>query len=180
MRILVDMDGVITDFEREFLERWRQQHPDKLHIPLEERTIFYLIKQYPAEYDKHIRQIISTAGFYRDQRPIPGSLESLSEMLKLGLEVFICTSPLTDYQNCVLEKFEWVDRHLGKEWVNRLILAKDKTMVLADILIADKPQVDGVVTRTPWEHVLYDAPYNKKVTGKRRLTWANWKEVLSV
>ena len=33
MRILIDMDGVIADFEGEFLRRWKETHPDKEFIP---------------------------------------------------------------------------------------------------------------------------------------------------
>ncbi len=29
-----------------------------------------------------------------------------------------------------------------------------------------------------WEHVLYDHAYNRAENSKRRLTWANWKDVL--
>ncbi len=29
MRILVDMDGVIADYNQEFLQRWRTRYPDK-------------------------------------------------------------------------------------------------------------------------------------------------------
>lgn len=29
MRVLIDMDGVIADFDKEFLQRWRNHHPEK-------------------------------------------------------------------------------------------------------------------------------------------------------
>ncbi|HEX9597652.1 MAG TPA: hypothetical protein VF982_12285, partial [Anaerolineales bacterium] len=67
--------------------------------------------------------------------------------------------------------------HLGRDWISQLILSTDKTLVQGDILIDDRPEIKGAV-KPVWEHVLYDQPYNRKVEGQRRLTWATWKEVL--
>ena len=49
MRILVDMDDVLADFDGEFLKRWRVRHPEKMFVPLEERKTFYLKESYPQE-----------------------------------------------------------------------------------------------------------------------------------
>ena len=97
----------------------------------------------------------------------------------MGLQVFICTSPLTTYKNCVLEKYQWVEDQLGADWVNRIILTKDKTLVKADYLIDDKPNITGVESMPAWEHILYDRPYNREV-NKKRLVWTNWKSVLNL
>jgi len=178
MRILVDMDGVITDFDKEFLERWRKRHPDKPYIPLEERTTFYVKDQYPEELKPLVADILLEPGFFRDMLPVTGAKDALDEMEKMGFEVFICTSPLSIYKNCVLEKYEWVEKYLGSPWLKRVILTKDKTIVEADILIDDKPLITGVENKPKWDHILYDRPYNRGI-DKRRMTWANWKDVLS-
>jgi 5'-nucleotidase len=176
MRILIDMDGVIADFDGEFLKRWRERYPDKFYIPMEERTAFYVKDQYPEELKPLVVEIIREPGFFRDIMPMEGAKEALTEMDKLGLEVFICTSPISSYKNCVLEKYEWVEKYLGADWVKRIILTKDKTLIKADCLIDDKPEITGVESVPSWEHVLYDRPYNKE-GNKRRLTWENWKDV---
>lgn len=177
MRILVDMDGVIADFDGEFLKRWRERHPDKFFIPLEERTTFYVKDQYPEELKPLVAEILLEPGFFREIMPMDGAREALLEMERLGLELFICSSPLSAYRNCVLEKYEWVEKFLGADWVKRLILTKDKTLVKADYLIDDKPEITGAETVPAWEHILYDRPYNRGA-NRKRLTWANWKEVL--
>lgn len=46
LRVLVDMDGVICDFEQSFLDKFREQHPDEPYIPLSERRGFYIDEQY--------------------------------------------------------------------------------------------------------------------------------------
>jgi len=178
VRVLVDMDGVLTDFESGFLDRWRELYADRIFIPIEQRTTFYIADQYPQEWKESVYDIFEAPGFYRSLRPIPGGVEALRAMQATGIEVFVCSSPLTEYKNCVLEKYEWIDEHLGKDWTKNLILAKDKTVIKADFLIDDRPQVKGAEEHPSWQHILYDAPYNRGVIGKKRLDWENWRAVL--
>lgn len=178
MRILVDMDGVIADFEGDFLRRWRELYPERKYVPLEERRGFYLREQYPEEYINHVQEIYRGEGFYQNLPPMPGALEALKEIKEIFKNVFLCTSPmLPKYENCVLEKYHWVYKHLGEEWVYNMILTKDKTIIKGDVLIDDMPDIIGS-EKPEWEHILYDQPYNRNVNDKRRLTWKNWKEVL--
>src|SRR5258706_16109929 len=116
MRILVDMDGVLADFETAFLTQWKQRHPEKPYISLEERSTFYLHEQYPLELRDLVPEIYCAPNFFRSLAPIPGGKAALHEMKAMGCEVFICTSPLLFYENCVLEKFQWIEDVLGREW----------------------------------------------------------------
>ena len=177
MRVLVDMDGVIANFEGRFLEIWREQHPDKIYFTPEQRTTVFLIDQYPAEYRSLIRQILEAPGFFRSLAPIPGGLEALTEMKNAHLEVFICTTPLVQYQNCVTEKFEWIEQNFGPEWIDRMILTFDKTLVRADYLIDDMPSIKGAETPS-WQHIIYHWHKNAFERTRKRLTWQNWKEVM--
>ena len=63
----------------------------------------------------------------------------------MGHEVFICTAPLTNYENSVLEKYKWVEKNFGHEWIKKIILTKDKTLIKGDILIDDNPEIFGSV-----------------------------------
>ena len=177
MRILVDMDGVIADFDQEFLQRWRKRHPEKFYMPLEQRTVFYVKDEYPEELKPFVAEILLESSFFEEMVPVPGAIEALIEMDARGFEVFICSSPLSTYGNCVLEKYKWVEKFIGPSWVKKIILTKDKTIVKADYLIDDKPEISGVEKEPSWEHIVYDRPYNRGV-NKKRLTWANWKDIL--
>jgi len=177
MRILVDMDGVIADFDQELLMRWRARHPDKPYVPLEERKTFYVKDSYPEELKPLVAEILLESSFFREMLPMKGAKKALEEMREKGWEVFICTSPLSTYKNCVSEKYEWVENYLGPSWVKQIILTKDKTVIKGDFLIDDKPLITGVEASPEWEHILYDRPYNREA-NRRRITWDNWKDIL--
>ncbi len=171
------MDGVIANFEKGVLDTYRSRHPDKPFVPLEQRTSFYVKEQYPKELQPLIEEIYLSQGFYLGLPVIEGSLEALSELVSRGDDVHICTSPLSKNPFCVQEKYDWVKTHLGKDWVDRVLIRKDKTLEGGNFLIDDKPDVTGSQIPT-WEHILYSQPYNLHVNSKRRMTWKNWKSVI--
>lgn len=177
--ILVDMDDVLADFEGQFLETWKKKFPRHPYVPIEKRETFRIEDNYPGEFEKDIRNIYTAPGFFENLSLIPGAKEAIAKMQSLGHDVFICTSPISAYENCVLEKYHWVAKNLGYEWTKRMIVTKDKTLIYGDILIDDKPEHKGL--RTPlWKYVLFDAPYNKKVKANLRITWKNWEKILEI
>ncbi|MCD0506228.1 5'-3'-deoxyribonucleotidase [Bordetella petrii] len=178
MLILLDQDGVLADFEHAFLAAWRRKHPDTEPVAYENRRSFRILEDYPAELRARAEAIYTAPGFIRDLPPVPGALEAYRELLALGMDVRICSSPLHQFENCVAEKYLWVERHLGRPATERLILTRDKTLVRGDLLIDDKPHIEGAV-RPSWRHIVYDAPYNRQAAGRPRLTWSNWRNVLA-
>lgn len=177
MIVLLDQDGVLADFERGFLLAWAQAYPDQPAIPLAQRRRFRLAEDYPEHLRADVAAVYAAPGFFLDLPPIEGAISAVGEMLAAGLDVRICTAAIDDYENCVLEKFRWVERHLGRDFTHRMILTKDKTLVAGDWLVDDKPAITG--SRAPqWQHVLFDAPYNRQVSDVPRLNWTNWRSVL--
>ncbi len=178
-RILVDQDGVLADFENGFLNAWKQKFPERPFVPIEERKTFSIRRDYPEEYSEDIYKIYTAKGFIENLPLIPGAIEAIRQMQKAGHFIKICTSPLSRYDNCVTEKFAWVERHFGIEWTKNIIIAKDKTQIRGDFLIDDKPEITGDMNPI-WEQIVFDQPYNKHITKKRRLiSWDNWQTVLN-
>lgn len=178
MLILLDQDGVLADFEHAFLDAWRQRHPDIEPVAYEDRRAFHILEDYPAELRPRAEAIYTSPGFIRNLPPVPGAIEAYHALLGLGMDVRICTSPLRQFENCVAEKFLWVERHLGRAATERMVLTRDKTLVRGDLLIDDRPNIKGAVPPS-WRHIVYDAPYNRHVADRPRLTWANWRNVLA-
>lgn len=173
--ILVDMDDVLADYGGAFLRIWRQRFPERLWVPAEQRRFYNHHEEYP-EYAQDVRKITSEKGFFLGLEPIDGGIEAVKKFISDGHKVRICTRPTTIFSHCVSEKYDWVEKYMGKECKNIIIPTDDKTWVKGDILIDDHPKIVGEYTPT-WEHIVYDKPYNQNTPG-RRLTWKNYAEVI--
>jgi len=176
--LLVDMDSVIVDWDGAFMDRWLKRHPEDEEL-IRNRKEFEFEKNFPPERQDEIIEVMTEPGYYSSMRALPGVIAALKEIVELGYDVRICTAPdLRCAPACAAEKFQWVKEHLGEEWMSRLIIARDKTHVKGKLLVDDKPYVTGSGVPS-WEHVVFDAPYNRDVGGKNRLArWADWRQVL--
>lgn len=179
MIILIDQDGPLADFEGGFIDRWQALFPKEPFIPFDQRKSFYIRDDYPSRLREKVASVYLVPGFCFNLKPVPGSIDAVKSILELGHDVRICTSPLSRYENCVLEKFQWVEKHLGYDFTKKIIFAKDKTLIRGHFLIDDRPNIEGVID-PEWEHILFDCPYNWDVINKRRLNWNNWQEVLNL
>lgn len=178
MIILVDQDQTIADFEGRFLQLWRRRYPERPFIPLKERQGLPLVYDYSRRWRRDVDAILLERGFFLKLEPIPGMRKALLEMRAAGHEVFICTSPKRGSAHCVEEKYFWLKKHLGLYFAERMITARDKTLVRGNVLVDDWPKITGAM-RPVWRHVLFDFPYNRHLKRHPRLErWRDWKKVL--
>lgn len=178
------MDGVLADFERGVYETLLRDYPTVPAINPSQRTTFYTRDDYLQDDHPIIDGITHRPGFFLNLPLIEGALDGFREMwFTKGLYVTVCSSPLSRNKYCIPEKLKWLasrfEGDLGEKIKERAIIIKDKSLVRGDILVDDRPSFSDRLEFEPsWEHVLFTQPYNENVTGKRRLNWDNWKEVL--
>lgn len=181
--ILVDMDGVLANFELGFLTAWRDRFPHEPFIPLADRNTFYLHEQYGEERQRMVRSITREPGFFHSLPPIDGSIEGIMALRDRGPTVHICTAPLAGTPTCLQEKYDWVLDLLGKDFAKSMIIARDKTLIRGDFLIDDRIKLQGFYEDCPsWEHIIFEAPYNSGAPGHRyRIkSWAHAPEIFDM
>jgi len=150
MRIFIDMDGVIADFQSA-VEDYKKEHGlEKLHRP-----------ELKIDFEKI---------------PVmPGAQEALTKLNQEGHEIFIATTPPWDRPEAWGHKRDWIAEHFP--WLKKkMFLTHRKDLLDGDLLIDDtrwRGQPDfkgtwiwfGVDSRfKDWEQVLnYITNRNEKI-----------------
>ena len=164
--VLVDVDGVLSNFELHFYNKFIQEYPDLEPIPLYDRTVHMVVHQYLDRYpqlkvrENDLYGIYFNEGFFKDMPLIPGSKKAMNFLSK-HYSVRFCASFPEDLGHCVSEKLEWVKANFGPEFTKKTIVSKDKTMVRGTVLIDDRNKGSGQL-EPGWKLVLYDQPYNRE------------------
>lgn len=177
-RILVDLDGVLADFDGAFAAVWSNRYPNRALPDPATQSSPRIVKALPTEWHGDAHALIGAPGFYRTLPTIDGAIDGVRQLAGTFPDVWICSTPLRAWNPCVPEKYAWVEEHLGQPWTERLLLTQDKSIVCADVLIDDYANLP-FQDRAAWRLVLHDRPYNQAAVGLPRMTWANWREVLT-
>jgi len=178
--VLVDMDGTIADFDQRALQLMKQRHGKAFDVEHSTLKSFPFAANFDASYKRPISSMLSEENFFRSFQPIDGAIQALKEMqAHESIEVFFCTAPIRANPFCASEKMEWIREHLGDDWVARIIITSDKSLVRGDILIDDAPQAKGDSLEPVWEQVWFRQPYNIGLSGKRHLKrWSEWRAIV--
>lgn len=177
MRFLTDMDGTIAGFEAELNRRWQLRWSDRPLVSDAERTVAYLAEE-PGheEWAEDLWAIPKEPGFYLSLQPFPGAVDTLNLLVQRGHEVLLVSTPMFN-PHCAGEKFAWIHAHLGAEWLDRIVLCRDKSVIQGDVMIDDWPKMRGE-ERATWTRVIYDAPYNQAIEGPRLYNWLRPESVV--
>jgi len=168
--VLVDMDGVLADFE-EPNNRILRDHGI---APVENRTDFYYADTYrdSPEIQELIYRENRRPGFFESFPVIDGANKGLQRIRDAGFRPRICSSPLEEHPTVVGEKRRWLAARLGDWAVEDAIFDRNKSGYDASSLIDDRPTVRGA-DNAPWQQVMFTQPYNLGVETDYRLNGWN-------
>lgn len=80
----------------------------------------------------------SREGFYLDLEPIKDAIEAMEWIARnKNIDAFILSAPSVYNPHSYTEKRLWIEKHIGFDWCNRLVLSPDKSIVQKGFLIDD-------------------------------------------
>lgn len=111
IRVFIDMDGVLVDFDGYAKDKG---------LTGAEAKVF--------------------PNAYRDMYPMPYAIESVGQLEALGYEVWVASKPPTEVPDACADKVRWVMHYLP-QYTRRIILTPDKGLLGCawDHLIDDRP-----------------------------------------
>jgi 5'-nucleotidase len=167
---LVDMDGPLADFDRLFFDRCAE-NGWRLDCTLEEQRHRHATDHLPDRRERRLaRQMVHTTRWFLDLPVTPGAQEGLEALAAAG-QVWIVTKPLEANPWCRDDKAAWLERSFGEQWVQRLIVAPDKSMIRGDVLLDDAPREDWFAAAS-WRPVIFSRPWNG--AGSRWADLPHW------
>jgi len=166
--VLVDMDGCLVNLWDSIGDVMRRNG----FLPIAEIDLkeWDIAKIYPDHVlQSEADRALNTFGTFFKAKPRDGAVEAMQDLASV-YDVRIVTTPWAGNPYCTKEKIDWVLLNLGTQWVHRMIITYDKTLVRGDVLIDDKPDITGVMS-PEWEHILFHQGYNAGVNRPRILHW---------
>lgn len=159
-----DLEGDKNLTREEVFGRYGVRLRKKLYVDMDDT-----ICDYSSLWQIYIQKFPEVAypqskfGFFSRLKPIPGALESLKR-LEAHYDIYILTRPSIKNIHSYSEKAEWVEKYLGEDYLERLILCPDKSLVKGDFLVDD------------WDHN-GQAEFEGKFLKFKTDRWPNWEVV---
>ena len=177
--VLVDVDGVVSNFQKAFVATARRVLKRDFDPALINRywDLASAMELTEEEHSRIYNEGINLPGFALSLEPMPGSLEALAELVNVA-DVYFVTSPVWSSHTWQWEREEWLKQHLGRHIGNKVINTSQKHMISGDILIEDR--VENAARWMEWapkrgqleaKAMIYARPYNEKTEFQRFSDW---------
>lgn len=118
--LLLDMDGTIVDWDAGFRDLWAERSR------IDRKQSYYMQQCVENEFYREAELLMLEEGFFENLPEMPGAIQAMKEMEECGFKLIICTSPILTSRHCAQEKLNWVRKHLGESWLDKIVLSSDK------------------------------------------------------
>jgi len=172
MRIFVDMDNVLTQFNKQMITYLRRTNLELIQEKVEKTwEIAEWFEGDKNRIKKSYAYIMSSVpGFWAGMEIMPGAKEVMDHMMKYH-EVYIATAAFWG-DTCIPEKVRWIRNHLRKFDLNNLIFTQHKELLKGDVIIDDKPKT---LTMFEGGKIKWSYPYNIGVEADVEVV--KWEQV---
>jgi 5'(3')-deoxyribonucleotidase len=168
MRIAIDMDEVLADPIYKFIQLYNRDYGVPLDLILEPGNEIY--QHVPEHAKDKWFDYINEEGFFRDLRPLEGSVEAVKK-LQEKYDVYIVSAAM-EFRNSLVDKYDWLAEHFPFISWRNIMFCGDK-IVDVDVMIDDRAKnFVGFNGRK----LLFTSPHNLLLTDYERVN--NWQEVL--
>lgn len=169
--VLVDMDGVLADFNRATISFLRKKYPE---IKIPEMSRRYVHENFEdIDLKKDILNLHIQKGYFLNLKLIKNAKEGWQRIIDLGYKPIICSSPLTKNPYCEQEKRQWLKKYFGETVSQEAIISSDKYLHDGIALIDDNPDIEKEESAS-WQHVIFATSYNENVDNKLRIK--DWQD----
>lgn len=167
--LAIDMDNVLVNIEANWIDWYYREFG-----VLITREAMLGINEYDAFPDKEAaRSLLHKPGFFQHAPIITGAHDALQE-LKKEYEIYIVSAAM-EFPNSLLEKYDWLNKHLPFISWRNIVLCGGKSIIGTDILIDDHVKN---LDFFKGEAILFTAAHNINISRYTRAN--NWDDVLTL
>jgi len=173
--VIFDADEVIYPFWEVFIPFHNARYPDLPPVvgPFQDYNMGHGL---PEEVGKAIYESLNALD-WSTLHPDPKAYPVLAALINAGIDLSVATSHLVENLYQASAKVYQFHRDFNGHLDKRLVITQDKTRLLGDILVDDKPEVTGALI-PQWEQLVFTQAYNLHVDAPRA-TWDDLIEVLT-
>ena len=162
MKILVDMDGVLNDFDQHFISYVQQLGYDFDEYSYSHEGDWDIAKFIIASNPKKIMNgVCIDMNFWDSLSPLKDSQSILKDMNKFN-DVTIATAPWTDEEKYKVQKIKWMKKFYPYISDKQIVFSNKKWELEGDVIIEDKPTTIEKCNKVMYT-VCHDMPYNRYI-----------------
>lgn len=169
--VMWDLDGVHALWDDAVDEIARETGAVEHGFPLKhQRTQFAFYSDATPEVKEVILQVMNHPELYRRIKGDPKVKAAFKATEEAGHTNRFASSPWTGNKTCMQDKEDFIAAEFGEDVRKHLVLTHDKTILRADVLVDDKPELKGLFQDDlAFMHVIPTQPYNKHVDTPYRI-----------
>jgi hypothetical protein len=204
VKVIVSLQAVAA-VDEALLEFYKRKYPGN-SVPSYESLERPIINQNfrGRKNWKIVNELLSQSELWEKVTPREGALWALHAMRTSQVDVRLLVSYVVSAES-VCWQIAWVLRHVGADWISRIIVSTDRSTLSADFLVEPHPfplkcVVDAkqddecerdamratldnagapIATAASWNHIVFAQPYNRMIHD-RMMVWGEWKQRLGL